>query len=112
MLGLSLAQQKLLDTVLADLDDPPDITPFQTANEAGVVVATLRGPVKCLFDAVALERSFREVRMGPDPMNPRRTMRESLDLTAIHVREAVATWRGPVLVMDGSGVFFDPPASS
>lgn len=110
MLGITPEQQKLLDSVLEFAALDPDKTAFQSSTEAGVFVETGRGYVKCIMDPVALERALREVQ-GPDKDNPWRTMREFLALTSIHLDEAVAIWRGPVLVMEANGAFYRLPSN-
>ncbi|WP_152631184.1 hypothetical protein [Agreia bicolorata] len=110
MLGITPEQQKLLDSVLEFADLDLDKTAFQSSTEAGVFVETLCGYVKCIMDPVALEQSLRRVQ-GPDTDNPWRTMREFLELKSIHLDEAVATQRGPVLVMEANGAFYRPPSN-
>lgn len=110
MLGITPEQQEILDGVLEFVDLAPDKTPYQSSTEAGVFVETLHGYVKCVMDPVALERSLHEVQ-GPDKDNPWRTMREFMSLKSIHLNEAVANWRGPILVMDETGAFYNPPSN-
>lgn len=110
MLGITPEQQKLLDSVLEFVDLAPDRTVFQSSTEAGVFVETGRGYVKCIMDPVALEHSLHRVQ-GPDKDNPWRTMREFLALKSLHLDEAVAIWRGPILVMEANGAFYRPPSN-
>jgi hypothetical protein len=107
MLGLTKEQQDLLDNLLNYLDAESDKVAFQSDTEAGVIVRRTDGDVKCVIDPVALELAFRQ-RRGPDPSNPYRTMKESLQLSSIHINESVAIRRGSVLYMDKRGVFYHP----